>query len=191
MNTRNNQRYRGMDICMKAAMLELMQQMDFEKITVKAICERAGVNRGTFYTHYTDIGQMLEEIEEHLNGELAAAVKAEPTGASPFLPYLRYMKRHQYFYRVTLANRRTLPVKKSFRPLWEQLTAAQCLDAGIADGEALSYGFLYFQAGVSAVLQHWIETGCEKSEEELAQILEQCMPELAAKREGQTELTLP
>ena len=41
-----------MDICMKAAMLELMQKIPFEKITVKSICQRAGVNRGTFYSHY-------------------------------------------------------------------------------------------------------------------------------------------
>ena len=63
MNTKNNQRYRDMDIFMKAALTELMKEKDFEKITVRSICERAGVNRGTFYSHYADIYAMLEDAE--------------------------------------------------------------------------------------------------------------------------------
>lgn len=70
MNTKSNQRYHDMDIFMKAALLELMKETEFEKITVKRICERAGVNRGTFYSHYTDIYSMLDEAEDYLSKEL-------------------------------------------------------------------------------------------------------------------------
>ena len=55
MNTKNNQRYQETEIRMEAAMLKLMEHTDFEKITVKKICETAGVNRSTFYAHFTDI----------------------------------------------------------------------------------------------------------------------------------------
>lgn len=34
---------------MDIAFLELLEQKDFEYITVKEICKRAGVNRSTFY----------------------------------------------------------------------------------------------------------------------------------------------
>lgn len=70
MNTKSNQRYHDMDIFMKAALLELMKETEFEKITVKRICERAGVNRGIFYSHYTDIYSMLDEAEDYLSKEL-------------------------------------------------------------------------------------------------------------------------
>lgn len=53
---------------MKAAMLELMQKIPFEKITVKSICQRAGVNRGTFYSHYTDMEGMMNDLEDYLSG---------------------------------------------------------------------------------------------------------------------------
>ena len=97
MNTKNNQRYRDMDICMKAAMLELMQKIPFEKITVKSICQRAGVNRGTFYSHYTDMEGMMNDLEEYLSGELLQVVEEwiKYNGSkSIFLPYLRYIKEH-------------------------------------------------------------------------------------------------
>lgn len=64
MNTKNNQRYRETEIRMDAAMLELMKHTEFEKITVKKICETAGVNRSTFYAHFTDIYDMLDRMED-------------------------------------------------------------------------------------------------------------------------------
>lgn len=37
---------------MDTALLELLDKNDFEYITVKQICLKAGVNRSTFYLHY-------------------------------------------------------------------------------------------------------------------------------------------
>lgn len=52
MNTKNNQRFRETEIHMEAAMLKLLKNTEFEKITVKKICETAEVNRSTFYAQY-------------------------------------------------------------------------------------------------------------------------------------------
>lgn len=180
MNTKNNQRYRDMDICMKAAMLELMQIMPFEKITVKSICQRASVNRGTFYSHYTDMDGIMNDLEEYLSDELLQVVKEwienEGNCNLIFLPYLSYIKEHQYVYQVTLSNRKTLPIKKSFQPLFEQLVLPRCQTAKITDKKEIMYYHIYFQSGVTMVLKRWIETGCEKSEEVMNTILMNCIP---------------
>ena len=55
----------------------LMQEKPFEKITIKQICDRTGVIRGTFYNHFMDkyealeylVYSMLFEDEEHLDVE--------------------------------------------------------------------------------------------------------------------------
>lgn len=60
MNTKNNQRFKDTEIRMQSVMLELMKYMEFEKITVKKICEKAQVNRSTFYAHFIDINDMLD-----------------------------------------------------------------------------------------------------------------------------------
>ena len=44
----------------------LYREKPMEKITVKAICERAGCNRSTFYEYFTDSYSVLEAIEEEL-----------------------------------------------------------------------------------------------------------------------------
>ena len=49
---------------LKEALLELMGEKEFKNITVKDITERADLNRGTFYLHYTDTYDLLQKIEQ-------------------------------------------------------------------------------------------------------------------------------
>lgn len=44
------------------AFLKLLSEKDVHKITVKDICEHAGVNRGTFYLHYIDIVDLIDRL---------------------------------------------------------------------------------------------------------------------------------
>lgn len=182
MNTKNNQRYHDMDICMKAALLELMREKPFERITVKSICERAGVNRGTFYSHYTDIYAMIEDAENYLNKELISITEQwsrqypNSQRQSLFIPYLRYIKEHRYFYRISLTNRKNLSVKKTFRPLWEQFVLPQCQQSESIGEDTLLYYFIAFEGSITMVLQHWIETDCRDSEEMVSAILQNCIP---------------
>lgn len=45
-------RYAGTASLMDEALLLLLEQKDFDRITVKELCQKAGVNRTTFYLHY-------------------------------------------------------------------------------------------------------------------------------------------
>lgn len=58
----------------RQAFVELLQEKDFEKITVTDIVKRADINRGTFYAHYPDIrgimDQIVNEIMEKVQGVL-------------------------------------------------------------------------------------------------------------------------
>lgn len=51
---------------MDEAMIALLNEKDFEYITVKEICQKAGVNRSTFYLHYENTRDLLEETVRYL-----------------------------------------------------------------------------------------------------------------------------
>lgn len=62
------------------ALLELMKEKDFEKITIQNLTERAQINRATFYAHFQDKYELLDEIignsveeliQKHTNGVCA------------------------------------------------------------------------------------------------------------------------
>ena len=54
----------------RSALLSLLNKKSFESITVTEIVEVAGVNRGTFYSHYTSSYDLLKKIEESYAKEL-------------------------------------------------------------------------------------------------------------------------
>ena len=47
----------------KEALLSLLEEKPIAKVTVKELCEKAGINRGTFYLHYNEPNDVLREIE--------------------------------------------------------------------------------------------------------------------------------
>ena len=101
MNKKNNKQFQGSAVRMERAMLELMNCFPFEKITVKTICDRAGVNRSTFYAHYTDIYDMIEQMENNLRKELMERYpvpgSVKPLSVESFLPFLIFIREHKDF----------------------------------------------------------------------------------------------
>ena len=59
----------------KDALLELLEEQPFEKITVAALCRQAEITRATFYLHFSDINAVLDELldEALMVTEAAAA----------------------------------------------------------------------------------------------------------------------
>ena len=60
-------KYFSTAVKMNEALIECLEKKDFEYITVKEICEKAGVNRSTFYLHYETITDLLKECVEYTN----------------------------------------------------------------------------------------------------------------------------
>lgn len=56
--------------CLKGALLELITEKPFEKISVKEICDRSGIGRVTFYNHYEDKFGLMEEWLKDMQMEL-------------------------------------------------------------------------------------------------------------------------
>lgn len=53
---------------------EMVCSLPYEKITVKTIADRAGINRNTFYLHYDSTDDVLREIQAKHSSEYSAIV---------------------------------------------------------------------------------------------------------------------
>ena len=180
MNKKNNRQFKDSDVRMKQAMLELMNTTPFEKITVRLICQRAEVNRSTFYAHYADIYDMMEQMERNLRRGLMERYSSSegivPLSAESFLPFLTFIREHRDFYRVILKARWDFPLRQGYEPLREQVIRPLCLKAGIVSESEMMYYFVGFQAGFTMVLKRWVEQDCVESEEVLAQLIRNLIP---------------
>ncbi|MDU6340180.1 MAG: TetR/AcrR family transcriptional regulator [Clostridium sp.] len=179
MNTKNNKRFHDTEIRMEAAMLEIMKNTEFEKITVKKICEKAEINRSTFYAHFIDIYDMIDKMEKELSKELlnqySAYSELQVFSEESFIPFLRHIKKHKYFYKINLQTRKDFPLKQGFERLWEVIKNI-CIQNGITSDEEIMYYLIYFQAGFTMTLKHWVDTDCKEDETKLAKIIRKCIP---------------
>lgn len=66
-NIDNRVRYTKM--VLQQAMLKILKKKHVDKVTVKELCEEAGINRGTFYLHYDVPNDVLREIEQQFIDE--------------------------------------------------------------------------------------------------------------------------
>ena len=62
----------------KAAFLELLDEKPLNKISVRDIVERCGINRNSFYYHFQDIPSLLGEIIVERTNELMAQYPTVP-----------------------------------------------------------------------------------------------------------------
>lgn len=56
---------------LKDSLMQLLKEKQISSITVKEICELADINRSTFYSHYTDQFDLLDNIENELIEDMA------------------------------------------------------------------------------------------------------------------------
>ena len=47
---------------LKATLIEMMNEIPFEEITITNLCKRADISRITFYTHYNDKYALIDDI---------------------------------------------------------------------------------------------------------------------------------
>jgi len=73
---------------------ELVSRKSIDRVTVKEICDHCGVNRQTFYNHFSDLMAVFKYIfHEELAREIAQNRTFETWG-SGFLATMNYTRRH-------------------------------------------------------------------------------------------------
>ncbi len=59
--------------------LELRSRKPLEKITIKELCEKAQINKSTFYSHYKDIYDLSDQLETEV---VTSVIEAIPNPAN-------------------------------------------------------------------------------------------------------------
>ena len=66
----NDRRVRKTKRAIREAFAELLIQKDIQKISIRELTAKADIHRATFYTHYKDIYDLYEQIEQSVIDEL-------------------------------------------------------------------------------------------------------------------------
>jgi AcrR family transcriptional regulator len=87
--------------------IDLLEEKGFEKITINDIAERANINRGTVYLHYTDKFDLLDKcIETYVELLFQHCANSTDTNlkASAFQSVFEYLEKNFTIYKLLLSN---------------------------------------------------------------------------------------
>jgi AcrR family transcriptional regulator len=183
MSDRTDKRIVRTKRLLRDALTELMEEKGFEGITVRDLTEKAEINRGTFYLHYRDKYDLLEQSEE----EILQAIEAISLGidpkialtytnqAEPFpviLKLFEFFQENASFMKVVLGPKGdpSFPVK--LKGLIKKIFLQNV--AQLLNPETMMVPVEFFLSYVTSahlgVIQHWLENGMEKSPREMTLI---------------------
>lgn len=187
---KSESKYFNTALCMDEALISLLKVKDLEYITVKEICEKAGVNRSTFYLHYETIADLVHEAIETMNQRFMSyfadakgiAEELDHTDLSNLVlitrdylyPYLRFVSENKDLYRAAFRNPREMQANARYGYIKKYIIEPILKRFGIPDAY-WRYYIAYYINGTMAIIKEWLETECQDSVETIAAVIEECV----------------
>ncbi|WP_242637725.1 MULTISPECIES: TetR/AcrR family transcriptional regulator [Bacillaceae] len=166
------------------ALTVLMEEKGFEGVTVRNLTEKAKINRGTFYLHYRDKYDLLEQSEEEiLQGIEKLIKKFDPIEAIAFtsqsepvpviLKLFEYFQDNSSFMKVILGPKGNaafqVKLKELIKKMFLQKIAENLKREDIL--VPLEFFIAYVSSAHLGVVQQWLESNMEKTPREMTIIL--------------------
>lgn len=171
---------------MNQALISLLEKKDIEFITVTEITKKAGVNRSTFYLHYENIYELLEETIKNLNEKFINSFNKQtplkinsPQDAflvtNDFLvPYLNFCKDNKRVLRLINQKPQLFQNKKSYQKMYS-LIFYPAISQFVNDENERIYYLEFFTQGVAAIVHKWLELDCVTEINELINLIKKCV----------------
>lgn len=123
----------------KAAFLELLDEKPLNKISVRDIVERCGINRNSFYYHFQDIPSLLGEIIVERTNELMAQYPTVDRIEEAFRASIDYAQKNRraimHVYNSVSRDTFEASVMRLCAYMTEQYLKSAYPDTGISDAD--------------------------------------------------------
>lgn len=193
---KSESKYFNTALKMDKAMIKLLEKKDFEYITIKEICDEAGVNRSTFYLHYNNTSDLLAETGSYLKNKFLSYfstnienIKKENLISKfhicelseldfiteeylePFLTYF-YENRRVLF--TILSHQDLFRCDNTFENLFEHIFNP-ILSRFQYPEIYRKYVMVFYLNGIMAIVTEWLRGDCKESISEISKIIKFCV----------------
>ncbi len=162
---------------LKKSLLELINEKPVSKITVKEICERADINRATFYSHFNDVYDMLGQIENELYETIRHTLDKgwRANSLTELLTVIcTDLKLNEDVCKAILSENGDKDfLNRALFVAQDKCISDWKMAAPKADTETLEKTYTFFSNGSAAIILSWVRNGMEESPKEIASFIEQ------------------
>lgn len=175
---------------LREAFTRLLQTKPLEKISVKELCDLAGINRSTFYLHYQDLRDLYTRLEEDLyttfEEKLERFMKEEgkwyesllsdsqPNKLSIFLETYHFIAENSDLATLALNTHDdrniVMRIYKKGKESFLEEFIGRVSPQGLSK---LSYYFEYIASGSVGILASWVQSGMKETPEEMHAITQE------------------
>lgn len=173
---RENQRVKLTKRLIREALVELLETQQLRQISVRELCERAGINRSTFYKHYGAPDGVLKEIladqiqnvidlADHHGGPITARIYLERV--------CEYMWDNRKLNKVLFSSHTGSEESDLFRMTSNALWTVRMFRPEMTDLDPITdqAAMLFVESGCYAVFRWWLMEEVDRSPKEIAGIL--------------------
>lgn len=176
---------------MNLALISLLKKKTFEYITISEICETAKVNRSTFYLHYENITDLLNETTQYLLNDFLSYFSTDLKSISLNLgnckpdellficdkylcPYLTYIKDNKEVFGVALSHNKIFGFDDVYKRMFENIFNP-ILERFNYPADERKYVMMYYLNGINAIVSEWIKDDCSKPIKEISKVVSICI----------------
>lgn len=188
---KNESKYFNTAIRMDEALITLLEKKDFEYITIKEICDTAGVNRSTFYLHYENISDLLRETTRYIVDKHLAYYEIDQNSISLqfktcrrdellfiseeyLTPYLTFIKDNQRLFKVSIKQFHSMHMDEVYGKMFEHIFSPILARFCVPETER-SYVMKFYLTGVFAVIMEWINKSCTDDMGTVIKVINDCV----------------
>ena len=188
---KNESKYFNTASRMDEALIMLLEKKDFEYITIKEICDTAGVNRSTFYLHYENTSDLLKEttryiIDKHLAyyeiDQKRISLQFETCKREVLLfitdeylvPYLTFIKDNQRLFMVSVKQFDALKMNAVYGKMFEQIFSPILACFHVPEKER-AYVMKFYLTGVFAIVMEWLDKNCSDDMATVIKVITDCV----------------
>ena len=183
---KNESKYFNTAKKMNDALIALLETKEYEYITIKEICHIANVNRSTFYLHYSNMNDLLEETIKSLNLSFNSHFKSKENESAiiskeniedlllinddHLIPYLNFIKENKNIYKVLKTHPQLFNANKTYDQMFKKLFVPIMNRFGL-DEKWHKYLMDFYISGLTSIVLDWVYDDCKIPVQEVSDFI--------------------
>lgn len=161
----------------KTSLIKLMIEKDISNITITEIAEEADINRKTFYAHYRDLYDILDEIENDLIEKLFRILDNADILKSMYNPYPLFkeltseINKDFEFYKLLVQSKNYNSLLNKIQGVFKERFLELSNGTIKTDKEILSFIIDFISSGITSAYKEWFSSERKISLEQLSKSL--------------------
>jgi hypothetical protein len=165
----------------KEAFLELLESIEFSKITIENLTKKAFINRNTFYLHYTDKFDLINQLENEVLDGLKDILKTIPVEVlkvkglnddrliSIIHQIYQYIKENDRFFILMMSDNGDPAFLLKFGDTIKSVILSKTLEGQMKIPQR--YLFAIIPNIITGIIREWLNSGLKESPDELADMI--------------------